>query len=584
MKRLILIVAIMLPLTALAGGMPRFKVGTYNVCTSDSRLKTVKGSDAVSPQRLWCNSYTAVGDMIVHLDCDIIGLQEICDSIWNGPQNVRADVASKGLNYEWILYPNTTHGHISYDDAIGYKPGVFECLANGIFWMGGVFDKPEMAPDAPKGSMRPTVWAHMRHLESGREFYFLSTHLVVSRKQEDGKWSHEGNKYNAKQLRLWLETNLPYDMPAILVGDMNVDDKAKHWGSLAQVPMMDAKLYFLHANRISADAREWGTQDTKDESGYSKWWPDHIMLGGFRPLDYVIDRSKFPTVDGTLHYPSDHLPLTCNVEFIDYSPSGLPTSLRGKKALRAMSFNVRYFNNNVDYENGWDHRKRAIPAMLEDVKPDVMGTQEITDYQIAYLDAKAPSFKHVGIFREPDGKKECASLYYNSETVDLLDWGGFHLSETPGVPSLGWDGEVKRTAVWGHLKMKDSKKEFFFVTTHLDHKGQMAREKGMALILDTLKVLNPKNLPCIIVGDLNATLDNPALERITKEMKGARETAVSSDQKYAFNGFGKSWTGNIDHIFYKGFRKCGNFKVICRKYLHINYISDHYPIMADLEL
>ena len=584
MRRFLAYLGLLLPLLLQAEPMPRFKVGTYNVCTSDSRLKSVRGSDSVSPQRLWCNSYTAVGDMVVHMDCDIVGLQEICDSIWNGPQNIRADVAAKGLRYEWILYPNTTHGHISYDDAIGYKPEVFECLASGIFWMAGVFDAPQMAEDAPKGSMRPTVWAHMKHKASGKEFYFLSTHLLVSQKQPDGKYSHEGNKYNAQQLRKWCEANLPPDMPAILVGDMNVDDKAKHWGSLAQAPFMDAKLYFLHANRLSADAKTWGTQDTKDESGYSKWWPDHIMFNGFRPLDYVIYRDKFPTVDGSLHYPSDHLPVSCLMEFRDYSPSGLDAPAKGKKAIRTMSFNIRYWNNNVDYENGWDQRKRAIPAMLEDVKPDVFGTQEITREQIAYLDGCAPQYKHVGMFREGGDTGECPSIYYNDASVSLLDWGAFWLSETPSVPSMGWDARYKRTAVWARMKAKDTGKEFFFVTTHLDHRGQNAREKGMDLILDTLKVLNPKNLPCVLVGDLNALPDNPALARVSKEMKSAQETAASTDPRYTFNGFGKSWTGIIDYIWYKGPRKCTQFRVVTRKYRHIPYISDHYPIWADFEL
>ncbi|MBR1706224.1 MAG: endonuclease/exonuclease/phosphatase family protein [Bacteroidales bacterium] len=561
----------------------RFKAGTYNLFTSDSRLKNVQGDGNVSPQRLWCHSYTAVGDMLVRLDCDIIGLQEICDSIWNGPGNIRDDVASKGLGYQWILYPNTRRGHISYDDAIGYKPEVFECIESGIFWMGGVFDKPEKAEDAPEGSARPTVWAHMRHRASGREFYFLSTHLHVSQKRPDGTWSHESNQYNARQLCKWVEQNLPYDMPGILVGDMNLDDKAKHWSILAQTPFMDAKLYFEHAGRLSADAKEWGTQNKKDESGFTRWYPDHIMVNGFRPLDYVIDRGKFPTTDGSLHFPSDHLPLTCTVEFLDYAPSGRPTAQKGKKAIRTMSFNVRYFNNNADYENGWDHRKRAIPAMLEDVKPDVVGTQEITDHQIAYLDDRCPAYRHVGIFREPDGKKECGSIYYNSETVELLDWGGFHLSETPQEPSLGWDAAIKRTAVWARLRMKGGHKEFIFVTTHLDHKGQEAREKGLDLILDTLGVINSGRLPVVIVGDFNMTAGNKGLARISREMKDARETAHSSDSKYAFNGFGKSWTGNIDYIWHKGFKRCTNFKVIHRKYLHINYISDHYPIIADVE-
>ena len=584
MKRLLTYLGLLLPLLLQAESMPRIKVGTYNIFTSDSRLKSVNGNDNVSPQRLWCNSYTAVGDMIVHMDCDIMGLQEICDSIWNGPQNIRADVAAKGLQYEWILYPNTTHGHISYDDAIGYKPAVFECLENGIFWMGGVFDAPQMAEDAPKGSMRPTVWAHMRHKASGKEFYFLSTHLVVSQRQADGKYSHEGNKYNAQQLRKWCAENLPADMPAILVGDMNVDDKAKHWGSLAQAPFMDAKLYFLHANRLQADAKTWGTQNTKDETGYSKWWPDHIMFNGFRPLDYVIYRDKFPTADGTLHYPSDHLPVSCTMEFRDYSPSGKDAPAKKKKTLRAMSFNIRYWNNNVDYENGWDQRKLAIPAMLEDVKPDVFGTQEITHDQIDYLDKSAPQYKHVGVFREGGETGECPSIYYNPASISLLDWGAFWLSETPTVPSIGWDARYKRTAVWARMKALDSGKEFFFVTTHLDHRGQEAREKGMDLILDTLKVLNPKNLPCILVGDLNALLDNPAIARVSKEMKNAQETAASTDPRYTFNGYGKSWTGIIDYIWYKGPRKCTQFQVVTRKYLHIPYISDHYPIWADFEL
>ena len=583
-KILIALCFLALSLPATAGEAPGFKVGTYNLYTSGSRRDILQKDTTVSPQRYWCHSAGAVGDMIVHLDCDIIGLQEICDSIWNGPRNIRGIVAAKGGDYRWILYPNSPKNTISFDDAIGYKPSVFDCLESGIFWMGGVLDKPETAPGIYKGWKRPAVWGRFLHKASGKEFYFISTHLLVPQKLPDGTHNDDGNKYNAQQLRKWCEENLPDDVPAILVGDMNVDINGRTWNTLAQVPFMDTKLYFLRSDRMSEDARMWGTQNVKNESRLTKWYPDHIMVQGFRPLDYVIDRNRFATDDGTLHYPSDHLPLTSHVVFIDYSPSGLPTPPKAKKTVRTMSFNVRYHNNNVDLENGWAMRRRAIPAMLEDVQPDVFGTQEITDIQIAYLDRRCPDYKHVGIFREPDGKKECASLYYNSNSVDLLDWGGFHLSETPSVPSLGWDGAVKRTAVWARLRMKDSKKEFIFVTTHLDHKGQEARTKGLDLILDTLSVINKGKLPCVLVGDLNMTEGNPALVRLSGEMKNARETAVSSDDRYSFNGFGQSWTGNIDYIWYKGFNKCTDFKVVTRKYLHINYISDHYPIRADLQL
>lgn len=566
--------------------LPRFKVGTYNLFTSDSRVAHLKRSanKNASPQRYWSKSATAVGDMIVSLDCDILGVQEVCDSIWNGPQNIRGLVAAKGLDYKWILYPNTEHGHISYDSAIGYKPSVFEAVESGIFWMGGVYDHYGMAPDAPKGSCRPCVWARMKHIASGKEFYFFSTHLLVPQRSKDGELNYDGNKYNCQQLREKAAEMVPDGMPAILVGDMNLDDRNKTWKSLSQSMFMDTKIYFKDANLLSADAKAWGTQNNKDESGFTKWYPDHIMLNGFQPLDYVIHRDKFPTEDGTLHFPSDHLPVTVNVQFRDYSDNGPATPARGKKAVRAMSFNMRYFNNNDDLTNGWDHRKMAIPAMLEDVRPDVFGTQEQTDRQIAFLDRQCPQYKHVGIFRENDGKGECPSVYYNETTVELLDWGGFWLSETPTVSSKGWDAANKRTAVWTRMKMKQTGKEFIFISTHLDHKGEQARKEGLNLILDTLKVLNPKKLPVVLVGDFNVQPGKEALERVDREMKSARQTALSSDDKYSFNGFGKTWTGIIDYIYYSGWRKCTDFKVITRKYRHVNFISDHYPIRADLEL
>lgn len=584
-KTILFFILLLMPLLQCGAqeNLPCFKVGTYNLFTSDSRVWHLKKNKDASAQRYWCNSAGAVGDMIVSLDCDIMGVQEVCDSIWNGPQNIRDIVAAKGLDYTWILYPNTKHGHISADSGIGYKKTVFEEVGSGIFWMGGVYDKPEYAPDAPKGSCRPCVWARMKHIASGREFYFFSTHLLVPKRDKDGVLQYDGNKYNCKQLREKAAEMVPDGMPAILVGDMNLDDRNKTWGSLSNSMFMDTKIYFKDANLLTKDAKSWGTQNNKNEDGFTKWYPDHIMLNGFRPLDYVIHRDRFATADGTLHYPSDHLPVTVNVQFKDYSDNGPATPAKGKKAVRLMSFNMRYFNNNDDLTNGWDHRKLAIPAMLADVAPDVFGTQEETDRQIAFLERQSPQYRHVGLFREDNGKGECPSVYYNENTIDLLDWGGFWLSETPGVSSKGWDANNKRTAVWTRMKVKQTGKEFIFISTHLDHKGVEARKKGLDLILDTLKTLNPKKLPVVIVGDFNVQPDNPTLERIDREMKSARKAAVSSDTKYSFNGFGKTWTGIIDYIYYSGFRKCTDFKVVSRKYRHVNYISDHYPIRADLE-
>ena len=92
-----------------------FKVGTYNLFTSDSRLKAVGSNPNVSQQRYWCNSAPAVASMISELDCDVLGLQEICDSIWGvkGENDIRKLVAAQGkVDYDWVLYPNSKSGKI----------------------------------------------------------------------------------------------------------------------------------------------------------------------------------------------------------------------------------------------------------------------------------------------------------------------------------------------------------------------------------------------------------------------------------------------------------------------------------------
>ena len=55
------------------------KVGSYNLMTSDSRVKHIAKTEGMSHQRYWCNSAPAVAAMVSDLDCDVIGLQEVCD-------------------------------------------------------------------------------------------------------------------------------------------------------------------------------------------------------------------------------------------------------------------------------------------------------------------------------------------------------------------------------------------------------------------------------------------------------------------------------------------------------------------------
>lgn len=249
--------------------------------------------------------------------------------------------------------------------------------------------------------------------------------------------------------------------------------------------------------------------------------------------------------------------------------------------VKVISYNIR-FANKKDGDNVWQNRAKASPAMIRDYAPDVFGVQEALAVQLEYLDDKLPHYSFVGVGRE-DGKKkgETMAIFYNTRKVRLLDWGTYWLSETPDKPSRGWDADCKRTATWTLMEMKDSGRKFFYVDTHLDHRGDVAQQKGLELIVERIAAMNPEELPMILTGDFNVTPEDPVLGGLNTKMLDARKTALKTESRATFNAWGKS-ASIIDYIYYSGFSECAEYETIVRQYKGVLYISDHYPIVSRL--
>jgi endonuclease/exonuclease/phosphatase family metal-dependent hydrolase len=166
----------------------------------------------------------------------------------------------------------------------------------------------------------------------------------------------------------------------------------------------------------------------------------------------------------------------------------------------------------------------------------------------------------------------------------MIKWGNFWLSETPEVPSKGWDAACFRTATWALLKDKRYKKFYYYVNTHLDHIGQEARAKGLSLIVDRIDDINPEGYPMILTGDFNVDLGNPCLQSLVGRMESVRDIAPVTDSLVTYNGWGEiNQDRVIDYIYESGFSKAISFEGIRKSYNGIPYISDHYPIEAVLE-
>ena len=252
------------------------------------------------------------------------------------------------------------------------------------------------------------------------------------------------------------------------------------------------------------------------------------------------------------------------------------------QSLTVISYNIR-LGEAKDGTNSWPFRYSASRAMVMDQLPDIMGLQEAYLYQAYYLKEYCKGYNYVGVGRE-NGKKEgeIMAIFYRKETVKLLKWGTFWLSETPKKPSMGWDAACKRTATWALMKDKKTGQKFYYVNTHLDHVGLEAREKVLQLIVDRIAEMNKKGLPVVVTGDFNMTPEQKEFAPLNKVMRSARETAYKTDHLATFHGWGKEDTKIIDHIFYQGFSSCVEYETIRKSYEDRKFISDHYPIKAVL--
>ena len=251
--------------------------------------------------------------------------------------------------------------------------------------------------------------------------------------------------------------------------------------------------------------------------------------------------------------------------------------------LKVMSYNIR-MGVAKDGTNSWEYRYPATAMMLKDQMPDVFGVQEAFNFQIKFIEENFTDYDSFGVGRD-NGKSEgeFMSIFWNKKTVKMIKGGTFWLSETPEKPSMGWDAACKRTATWALMKDKNTGKLFYFVNTHLDHKGAEARRKGLELIVSRIDEINPKGYPMILTGDFNIKPDNEALVGLEQRMQSARKIAPKTDNNATFNNWGKAKSDMvIDYIYVSGFSSCPEYHTITEKYGTWKYVSDHYPIYAKL--
>ena len=246
--------------------------------------------------------------------------------------------------------------------------------------------------------------------------------------------------------------------------------------------------------------------------------------------------------------------------------------------LTIMSANVRCFAPDDLFQKSWFYRAGLLSGDIAEVAPDVICFQEVQDLHYNYLENVMPEYNSVMAFRDKSIIREGCAIFYRADRFEEIETGYFWLSETPDVQSKDWGSAHYRVCVYACLKDLNTGKEFIVFNTHLDHKSEEARIKGIQVVLNKIQELEGRT--AFLVGDMNAAGNSKTIESTKQSFDDAKKIAAVSDgNKYTYNNWGNPGGKSlVDYILIsKGDATVSEYHVVNNSHNGI-YSSDHCPI------
>ena len=246
--------------------------------------------------------------------------------------------------------------------------------------------------------------------------------------------------------------------------------------------------------------------------------------------------------------------------------------------LTIMSANVRCYSPTDFFQKSWFYRANLLTEDIASVLPDVICFQEVQDLHYNYLEDVMPEYNSIMAFRDNSIIREGCAIFYRSDRFEKIEDGYFWLSETPDVMSKDWGSAHYRVCVYVCLKDLNTGKEFIVFNTHLDHKSEEARIKGIEVVLDKIAALDGR--PAYLMGDMNAHENSKTIQSTKENFDDALKIATTTTgTDYTYNNWGEPEAGDrIDYILIgKGAATVSEYHVVDNNHNGI-YSSDHCPI------
>jgi endonuclease/exonuclease/phosphatase family metal-dependent hydrolase len=226
---------------------------------------------------------------------------------------------------------------------------------------------------------------------------------------------------------------------------------------------------------------------------------------------------------------------------------------------------------------------------------------------VAGLNSKnGENWAYIGVGRD-DGRQagEYSPIFYRPAVWLLEDWKTVWLSETPNVPSRGWDAASIRIVTIGVFQHRSSHKRVLAMSTHLDDQGSKSREEGAKLILREIDhyLTDSEYAESIsgvfLAGDFNSEEDQEAYTVLTAPDSPLVDVATQVGPAFHYGNY-HTYTGfghevyppmRIDHILVGPKDAAGKlpwdvkgYAVLPNKFDDGVFLSDHRTVVADVGL
>lgn len=252
--------------------------------------------------------------------------------------------------------------------------------------------------------------------------------------------------------------------------------------------------------------------------------------------------------------------------------------------LKIVTYNVKISGD------GLRSVEKRMPLIIETIKdhmPDSFGLQEADKAWVEGIAASLEDYAYIAKYRD-DGiaEGESSAVFYLKDKYELIDSGFFWLSETPDVPSLGWDAACNRITSYAILKDKSTGFTYAHFNTHLDHVGGVAQAESVALIASKIAEIAP-DIPVVLTGDFNFDEGSYNYETLLKTgLKDSKFLAKEYDDHSTYHGYHVviPSTKPIDFVFVNDYCKEVKSSTIESDFTHHILASDHFPIIVELTL